>query len=439
MGGPAGETGGTAPRRIEYVPLSCVRRATRNAKTHDVDWIKQLISEFGFVGSAVHDGRTDRIIAGHGRLESLEQMAADGQHPPDGITLVGGGEWAMPVEYGWSSRSDAEAEALGVALNESTTRGGWDERVLAETLADLDRVDADLRRTAGWDDEAFADLVRGLPGEGDGGPGGDGDPDDVPEPPAEPVTKLGDLWLLGPHRVVCGDAVENNAAVAATGGNKYIDGVSDHRDQQEWRTLCLLASQAMLKVCEYVIVNIQMVRGNKRAFVELLGDWRDRIADIAVWAKTNPQPAMNEGVMSSAFEWLVFLSAEDNPGRRIKSATFYRGTLPNVYSAPSAGNQPFSDVHAATFPVHLPTWVIANFARTGQHVIDTFGGTGTTLIAAHQAGHAAAIVEIDPRYVDLICRRWQEHTDILPVNAETGEKVDFAGVSKARNGNNEAA
>lgn len=148
------------PRRIEYVALGDVRRADRNAKAHDIAWIRSLIERFGFVGSAVHDGRTGKIVAGHGRLESLEEMAAAGQGPPDGIALGPDGDvWMMPVEYGWSSRSDAEAEALGIALNEATTRGGWDERALAGMLRDLDRVDADLRRIAGWDDAGFDTLV----------------------------------------------------------------------------------------------------------------------------------------------------------------------------------------------------------------------------------------------------------------------------------------
>lgn len=165
-----GKAGGGAPpaagmpRRIEYVALGDVRRAERNPKTHDVEWIKSLVAKFGFVGSAVHDGRTGRFIAGHGRLEALEEMAAEGQHPPDGIVAGDGGVWLMPVEYGWSSRSDAEAEALAVALNESTTRGGWDEQALARVLADLDAVDADLRRIAGWGDVQFAELAGSLDG-----------------------------------------------------------------------------------------------------------------------------------------------------------------------------------------------------------------------------------------------------------------------------------
>jgi hypothetical protein len=196
MPGTTGKTGAAPPappatghadtrRRIEYVPLGDVRRAERNAKAHDLPWIKALIGRFGFVGAAVHDGRTDRIIAGHGRLESLEQMQAEGQAPPDGITLGAGGAWAMPVEYGWSSRSDAEAEALALALNEATTRGGWDDRALARILADLDDTDADLRRIAGFDDAGFGALLESLGPVG--GPGGDADPGSAPdaEPPED--------------------------------------------------------------------------------------------------------------------------------------------------------------------------------------------------------------------------------------------------------------
>ncbi len=174
----------TPPRRIEYVPITEIQTALRNPKAHDIAWIKSLIARFGFVGSAVHDGRTGRIIAGHGRLESLTVMAGEDQAPPDGIVLVEGGAWAMPVEYGWSSRSDAEAEALGAALNEATTRGGWDEKMLGEMLRDLDDVDADLRRVAGWDDERFASLVASLGAlDGDGTVPGALEDRDEPTPP----------------------------------------------------------------------------------------------------------------------------------------------------------------------------------------------------------------------------------------------------------------
>ncbi len=173
--------GATRPRRIEYVPITEVQTALRNPKAHDIAHIKALIGRFGFVGSAVHDGRTGRIIAGHGRLESLVAMASEDQAPPDGIVLVEGGAWAMPVEYGWSSRSDSEAEALGAALNEATTRGGWDEQALAGMLRDLDGVDADLRRLAGWDDGQFASLVASL-GSLDGDDTVPGAPEDREEP-----------------------------------------------------------------------------------------------------------------------------------------------------------------------------------------------------------------------------------------------------------------
>lgn len=151
-----------ARRRIEYVRLDAAQRADRNAKAHDIPWITSLIAKFGFVGAAVHDGRTGKFIAGHGRLESLEGMAAEGQTPPDGIVLDADGAWMMPVEYGWSSRSDAEAEALGLALNEATSRPGWDGALLAEMLRDLDAVDVDLRRLAGWTDDELDDLIAGI-------------------------------------------------------------------------------------------------------------------------------------------------------------------------------------------------------------------------------------------------------------------------------------
>jgi hypothetical protein len=134
---PASTIPAAPPRWTDYVHLDDVTRAGLNPKDHDLEVVKRSIRRFGFVDSAVHDGRTDRIIAGHGRLESLQAMHAAGEPAPDGILRHEDGGWMMPVQMGWASRSDEEAAALLVVLNKATELGGWVEDELSDLLQGL--------------------------------------------------------------------------------------------------------------------------------------------------------------------------------------------------------------------------------------------------------------------------------------------------------------
>lgn len=122
--------------RIEYMPLSKLVRAPRNAKTHDLQAIAESMQRFGYVASVIIDDATGRLVAGHGRLDTLQSLKAQGQPPPDRIR-VNGDEWLVPVQCGVSFDDAQEAEAYVVADNRTTEMGGWDETMLAEVLSDL--------------------------------------------------------------------------------------------------------------------------------------------------------------------------------------------------------------------------------------------------------------------------------------------------------------
>ena len=126
-----------SPRRLSYVRLSSIRPAGRNPKRHDVDHLVGLIQEHGFVDIPEADSRTDQLVGGHGRIEALVYLREHGQPPPEGILTDDDGEWLVPIIEGWQSRSTAQAEAVGVGLNEATARGGWDQRELAAVLEDV--------------------------------------------------------------------------------------------------------------------------------------------------------------------------------------------------------------------------------------------------------------------------------------------------------------
>lgn len=126
------------PRRIEYVALGDIERAAENVKLHDDDGIAASIERHGFIDAGILDGRTGRLLGGHGRLDYLERLRDSGDPPPDGIVVrKADKEWLVPVQTGWSSADDDEADAAALALNQLTIAGGFAEDPLAAMLQRL--------------------------------------------------------------------------------------------------------------------------------------------------------------------------------------------------------------------------------------------------------------------------------------------------------------
>jgi hypothetical protein len=148
-------------RRVEYVPLSGIQPAPRNPKAHHAEGIRTSIGRFGIGELPLIDERTGRLVAGHGRVDQLTAMRADGQDPPEGVSVAPDtGEWLVPVVRGWRSRSDMDAEAYLVASNNLTTVGGWDDAGLAALLGDLAAFDPALLEVTGF---SQGDLLAELP------------------------------------------------------------------------------------------------------------------------------------------------------------------------------------------------------------------------------------------------------------------------------------
>lgn len=127
----------TAPRRTEYIPLDHLQADPANPKAHDGDAIDASIGRFGLIDQIVRDDRTGYIISGHGRDETLRRMRDRGDNPPEGVRVDAGGHWLIPVVVGWASRTDAEARAALIALNQTTILGGWVDDSLLELLDNL--------------------------------------------------------------------------------------------------------------------------------------------------------------------------------------------------------------------------------------------------------------------------------------------------------------
>lgn len=189
------------PRRIEYRPLSSITPAPRNVKKHDIGVLVQSIQRFGFNDAAIIDERTSKLVSGHGRVAALRQMRQAKAPAPAGVR-ANGDDWWVPVQLGWSSKDDVEAEAFLVAANRIVELGGYDEPVLEVVLRELAAADA-LGGT-GFDQEGVDRIINEANRKRDGAT----DVDDIPEVRDAGGVKLGDLFRLGDHLLLCGDSTK---------------------------------------------------------------------------------------------------------------------------------------------------------------------------------------------------------------------------------------
>ena len=144
---------------IKYIPLEELKRALRNPKDHDLGTLHESIKRFDFVSPLIINENTGRLLAGHGRLDALQQMKANGTEPPGHVIKING-SWHVPVIYGVNFDSDLEAEAYMLADNRLTELGGWNESELMKSLSDLATEGDEMLRGIGWDANDVDELIR---------------------------------------------------------------------------------------------------------------------------------------------------------------------------------------------------------------------------------------------------------------------------------------
>lgn len=406
-------------RELRRVPASSLLPNPRNWRLHSEQQqnaMRGILSEVG-IADAVLAYETDAglmLIDGHLRAEIA----------PDALLPV------LVLDV-----TDEEADKILLTHDVVTEMAATDSAMLDELLSKASFISSEI-------DEMLSRFQ--MPAE---------DLPDKPEEPSEPeieeddfeipevvdeiktAIKPGDLFELGSHRLLCGDSTDADAVARLmdgtiidlaftsppynvggnskgghlknnTGHSKYISG-DDKRTDNDYRTLLDLTLRNMLAHCRYAVINIQMLAQNKRVLIEWLHSHRSFFADVAIWSKTFGPPAMQDNVLNTAFEFLFVFSSKENPSRRIETASF-RGNKQNVYTASRGERNEFSSVHAATFPVHLPAWVVSTMSESGD-VLDLFLGCGTTLIAAEQLGRKCFGMEISPQYCQLIVNRYEKH------------------------------
>jgi DNA modification methylase len=352
----------------------------------------------------------------------------------NGVVRAGNGTLAAAKALGWkdiavvrSTLAGSEATAYAIADNRTAELAEWDEDALAETLSALQCEDEALLDAAGFDSAELSKMIDGM---------AEVTEDEVPEPPAEPITKPGDLWLLGEHRLLCGNSTTEEEVARLMDGAKadlcftsppYALGKSvslsgntamaskqrvyDQHDDNpdEWGQLMDGWWNASLQAVESVwIVNVQPLAGNKRALMRWINARVERLIDIITWDKGHAQPPMASGVLASRYEWMIGMGKLESS--RAFPLSSWRGTIQSVYEAPPQRDNQFAEIHAATMPVHVPSWIMGTLCDQTKSVYEPFCGTGTTLIAAEQLGRKCYGMEISPAYCDVIVKRWETLT-----------------------------
>lgn len=240
---------------------------------------------------------------------------------------------------------------------------------------------------------------------------------------------LGDLFEIGSHKLICGSATNiqdweklniesgtccftsppyNAGNSAKLTGNKamskkgnFYESYND--DSENYEILLQESLSNAIAMTDGVCFNVQPLANNKAKLLKWIVNNESTFVDILTWDKGHAAPAMAEGVCSSRFEWLCVFN-RDNNSRHIPLSS-WRGTISNVYQAPPQRQNEFSGIHAATFPIHLPSFIIADLMNRSTGVIDCFMGTGTTMVAAHQLGRKSYGIELDPKYCKVIVDR----------------------------------
>lgn len=417
-------------------PVSALKPYEKNARTHSAEQVEQLtrsIREFGFTNPLLID-ETDRIIAGHGRLQAALAL---GMSEVPVIILTG--------------LSEAQRRALILADNKIALNSGWDLKLLTEELADLKLEGYDLTLT-GFSLEEIDGMTPVLVDEKD--------PDDAPDVPAEPKTKPGDVYVLGPHRLVCGDStsMENidrlmrgeladccwtdppyNVAYETKAGKIANDDLNDNefRDFLSGAYGCAFAA---LKPGAAIYVAHADTEGlNFRATFRAAGF---KLSGCLIWRKDSlvlgrsdyqwqHEPILYGWKPGSRHRWyggrklttIIDLDQDRMPFKRrddgryeirlgdtvmvIDGAATIEELVPSVINEPKPKR---SDGHPTMKPVALIERMLRNSARPGDLVLDLFGGSGSTLMAAERLGMCARLSELDPGYCDVIVARWEAYT-----------------------------
>lgn len=402
--------------RIEQRPVAGLIPYVNNSRKHSDEQVAQIaasIKEFGWTNPILVDG-ANGIIAGHGRLMAARKLGME----------------AVPV-IELAHLSEPQRKALIIADNKLAMNAEWDNDLLMLELGELLEGGFDLDLLGFGKDELDAllsptEATEGLTDE-----------DAVPEVPAAPVTVIGDVWLLGRHRVMCGDScsitdMEKLVAgrqadmwltdppynVAYEGGTKekltiQNDSMADDAFRQFLRDAYVTADSTMKPGAVFYIWHADSEGYNFRGAAQDAG-WKVR--QCLIWKKSSLVMGRQD------YHWKhepCLYGWKEGAGHLW--ATDRKQTTILEFDKPSRNGE-----HPTMKPVALFEYQMLNNTKGGDLVLDSFGGSGTTLIAAEKNGRHSCLMELDPKYVDVIIKRWQDFTGKTATLESTGQPFGLA-------------
>jgi DNA modification methylase len=394
--------------KIQEIEIEKLIPYARNSRTHSDDQVAQIaasIKEFGWTNPILVDGEAG-IIAGHGRLAAARKL----------------GMKKIPV-IELSHLSPTQKKALIIADNKLALNAGWDNDMLALEFEELEIEGFDLALTGFGEDERDAlkpeQVTEGLTDE-----------DAVPDVPVEPKTKLGDIYLLGNHRLMCGDSTSIDAVDKLMAGQKadmvftsppynadtkagdgdiftskkskklYSDGYSDNLPSSDYVDF----ASSVLEICflntdGFIFWNVSYNAKSKNEYIKQITNRLDYLVEQVCWKKSSTIPF--KGCLMRDWEPIYIFSTN-------KQNLNTKTVVSNFWQISNTGSQ--QENHKACFPVELPEKGISLVNVNTGIIFEPFCGSGTTMIAAEKHGRKCYGMELDPKYCDVIVKRWEDFT-----------------------------
>ena len=465
------------PLNVEYRKVDALIGYARNPRTHSEEQIAKIaasIAEFGWTNPILVDG-DNGIIGGHGRISAARKL---------GLTEV-------PV-IELAHLSPTQKRAYVISDNRLALEAGWDEELLALELTELCESGYDLALTGFEDAEIEAMMAEHIGGEaGESASEGDANDtpdagDDVPDAPVNPVSRTGDVWLLGTHRLVCGDAGDSAVVATLMQGERAVlcftsPPYGNQRDYTDsiidWDALMRsVFAQVPLAANGQVLVNLGLIHRE----LEVVPYWDGWLSWMRqqgwrrfgwyVWDQGPGLPGDWNGRLAPAFEFVFHFNRKDSEVRRpnknvpciyagkdthrrgdgtsaggmrnkdgSKTSWNHLGTLTQDTKIADAvirimrhkGKIGQDIDHPAVFPVALPQFVLEAYSDTGDIVFEPFCGSGTTMLAAQRSGRQCRLVEIAPQYVDVAVKRFQQNFPDVPVTlGSTGQSFEAVATER---------
>ena len=397
--------------QIQEVAVSTLIPYAKNSRTHDDAQVAQIaasIKEFGFRNPILVDGVS--VIAGHGRLLAAQKLKLD----------------KVPT-LDCSDMTPSQKKAYIIADNKIALNAGWDNAMLTIELQDLEDEGFDLTLT-GFDDKELDALLNVIEGT-------DGltDEDAVPDVPEEPKTKLGDIYILGNHRLMCGDSTSVDVVGQLMNGNLAdlmhtdppynVDYSNQDRPKAGKTDLGRIKNDTMGSQDFYEFLRSSFTT----AYCYLKND-----STAYIWHASSEQINFTKAFVDSGFSFTQQIIWKKpmllGRGRYqwahepclfgVKGSPFFTDDRTKTTVWDFGGYDKSKNVHPTQKPIFIPEEAINNSSKQGSNVLDLFGGSGSTLIACEKLGRNAYVMELDPKYCDVIVKRWEDFTGKKAILAE---------------------